>query len=116
LTQFPSQLPSNLVHLNLPRNSITSISLTTLSSLTRLEGLNLSENQITILPTQIGLLTSLQYLNLSMNQITILSTQIGLLTSLQHSNLSHNKLSFIPSDLVSKQQYKFSFEHNIFRF
>jgi Leucine-rich repeat (LRR) protein len=81
LNQFLSQLPPNLVYLNIRRNSITSISSTTLSSLTRLESLNLSENQITTLPTQIGLLTSLKELNLEVN-----------------------KLSFIPSDLVSKQQ------------
>jgi Leucine-rich repeat (LRR) protein len=80
LNQFPSQLPPNLVWLNLNQNSITSISSTTLFSLTRLERLNLSENQITILPTQIGLLTSLQELD-----------------------LSFNKFSFIPSDLVSEQ-------------
>jgi Leucine-rich repeat (LRR) protein len=80
LNQFPSQLPSNLVHLYLHQNSITSIASTTLSSLTRLEILNLCWNQITILPTQIGLLTSLHYLD-----------------------LNHNKLSFVPSELVSIQ-------------
>jgi leucine-rich repeat protein SHOC2 len=42
LTQFSSQFPPNLVHLDLERNSITSISSTTLSSLTRLETLYLS--------------------------------------------------------------------------
>jgi Leucine-rich repeat (LRR) protein len=80
LNQFSSQLPPNLVHLNLYQNSIISISSTTLSSLTRLEFLNLSINQITILPTQIGLLTSLRELV-----------------------LNNNKLSFVPSDLVSEQ-------------
>jgi hypothetical protein len=88
LNQFPSQLPPNLVRLYLIGNSITSISFTTLSSLTRLERLVLFENQITILPTQIGLLTSLRDLDLS------------------------DKLSFIPSDLVSKQQQ----QHNNFSF
>jgi Leucine-rich repeat (LRR) protein len=81
LDQFSSQLPPNLVLLHLGRNSITSISSTTLSSLTRVEILDLSENQITILPTQIGLLTSLRSLW-----------------------LEYNKLSFIPSDLVSEHQ------------
>jgi Leucine-rich repeat (LRR) protein len=127
--QFSSQ-PPNLVGLYLNRNSITSISSPTLSSLIRLERLSLSENQITILPTQIGLLTSLQHFDLSKNQITILPTQIGLLTSLQHLDLSknqitilptqiglltslqalylsNNKLSFIPSDLVSEQKLYF---------
>jgi Leucine-rich repeat (LRR) protein len=99
LNQFSSQLPPSLVRLYLYQNSITSISSTTLSSLTRLERLDLSDNQITILPTQIGLLTALQFLDPSQNQITILPTQIGLLTSLQHLNLNYNKLSFIPSDL-----------------
>jgi hypothetical protein len=42
LNQFPSQLPPNLVHFDLFRNSSTSISFTTLSSLTRLEFLDLS--------------------------------------------------------------------------
>jgi leucine-rich repeat protein SHOC2 len=81
LNQFPSQLPPNLVDLFLEQNSITSIPSTTLSSLTRLESLYLDGNQITILPTQIGLLTSLHYLY-----------------------LNYNKLSFIPSDLVSERQ------------
>jgi leucine-rich repeat protein SHOC2 len=81
LNQFSSQLPPNLVRLNLDRNSITSISSTTLSSLTQLQYLNLSDNQITTLPTQIGLLTSLQELNLNNN----------------------DNLSFIPSDLVSEK-------------
>jgi Leucine-rich repeat (LRR) protein len=58
LNQFPSQLPPNLVCLNLNWNLITLVSSTTLSSLTRLETLNLYMNQITMLPTQIGLLTS----------------------------------------------------------
>jgi Leucine-rich repeat (LRR) protein len=80
LNQFPSQLPPNLVHLNLYGNSLTSIPSTTIPSLTRLEFLNLSENQIAILPTQIGLLTSLQELV-----------------------LNNNKLSFVSSDLVSEQ-------------
>jgi internalin A len=54
LKQFSSQLPPNLVSLYLERNPITSISSTTLSSLTRLERLNLSENQITILPHKLA--------------------------------------------------------------
>jgi Leucine-rich repeat (LRR) protein len=58
LNQFSSQLLPNLVSLYLERNSITSISSTALFSLTRVGSLNLFENQITILPTQIGLLTS----------------------------------------------------------
>jgi Leucine-rich repeat (LRR) protein len=82
LNQFPSQLPPNLVRLNLNWNLITSIPSTILFSLTRLEILDLSNNQITILPTQIGLLTSLQELC-----------------------LNNNKLSFIPSDLVSEQNH-----------
>jgi Leucine-rich repeat (LRR) protein len=82
LKQFSSQLPPNLVWLDLSGNSITFISSTTLSSLTRPERLNLA-----------------------WNQITILLTQIGLLTSLQELILDNNKLSFIPSDLVSKQYH-----------
>jgi hypothetical protein len=57
LNQFPSQLPSYTVELDLCQDSITSIPSTILSSSTQFEGLDLSENQITILPTQIGLLT-----------------------------------------------------------
>jgi Leucine-rich repeat (LRR) protein len=53
-------------------------------------------------------MTQLERSNLSENQITILPTQIGLLTSLQILHLRNNKLSFIPSDLVNKQ-HKSSF-------
>jgi Leucine-rich repeat (LRR) protein len=63
--------------------------------------LYLQSNQIASIPHKpLARWTKLVILDLSMNQITILPTEIGLLTSLQSLDLSSNRLSFVPSDLV----------------
>jgi Leucine-rich repeat (LRR) protein len=108
LKQFPSQLPPNLVRLHLLRNSITSISSTTFSSLTRLEILNLSLNQITILPTQIGLLTSLQDLCLNHNKLSFIPTDLNSLSNLTYLSIDMNPIRVFPIiRLYSLQQLFF---------
>jgi Leucine-rich repeat (LRR) protein len=114
LNQFSSQLPPNLVRLNLYGNSITSISSTTLFSLTRLERLNISGNQITILPTQIGLLTSLQHLNLSNDKLSFIPSGLSCLSNLTHLDLSSNQITHTSQiESTNSLNFNFSIYHQI---
>jgi Leucine-rich repeat (LRR) protein len=90
LTEFPSQLPHKIFDLDLNRNSITSIPVECLTRLFNIKILNLSFNQITILPIEIGQLSRLQCLE-----------------------LANNQFSFIPSDLVTP---KYFFSFSLFKF
>jgi Leucine-rich repeat (LRR) protein len=60
--------------------------------------LNLSGNQISIIPSSFALLTSIKSLNLSSNFIHTLNAGIALLT-LEHLHLNQNRLCFLPPEL-----------------
>ncbi len=62
----------------------------------RLKKLDLSANEFTTLPAEIGNLNSLQKLDLTENQLTTLPAKIGNLTSLQVLYLFGNELTTLP--------------------
>ncbi|KAG9138088.1 hypothetical protein Leryth_001341 [Lithospermum erythrorhizon] len=67
---------------------------TTIGKLSHLEYLDLSNNKITALPSDLWSLNSLKYLNLSFNQITgSLPSNIGNFGRLESLDLSENRLS-----------------------
>jgi internalin A len=71
-----------------------------------LRELRLSLNQLKILPPEIGQLTSLTSLDLSHNQLKILPPEIGQLIKLVEVDLSSNKLEFLPSQITQLKALK----------
>ncbi len=59
----------------------------------------LDQNQITIIPPEIGLLINLQELWLSCNQITIIPPEIGQLVNLQVLSIRDNQIKIIPPEI-----------------
>ena len=67
--------------------------------LTNLTNLNLSSNELTVLPDSIKYLTELTNLNLSYNKLTVLPDNIGYLTKLTNLILSSNSLTVLPDSI-----------------
>ena len=61
--------------------------------------LNLTKQDITDLPPEIGTLTNLQYLNVSKNSISSIPPEIGKLKNLQWLILEDNNIASLPSEL-----------------
>ena len=61
--------------------------------------LNLSKNQLTAIPPEIGNLTNLTELSLDYNQLTALPPDIGKLTNLTTLNLHRNHLTALPTEI-----------------
>ena len=59
--------------------------------------MDLSDNQLTSLPAEIGRLTSLDAVGPRGNQLTSLPAEIGQLTSLEELNLCENQLTSVPA-------------------
>ena len=68
-----------------------------LGNLTRLQLLDLSENQLTSLPKSLGNLAQLQELDLHTNQLTLLPESLSKLAQLRELNLFANKLATLPN-------------------
>jgi len=81
----------------------------TISHLSRLQTLVLSDSQLTSLPESVGNLKNLQKINIKFNQLTSLPESIGNLSSLQTLNLGSNQLTSLPEsigNLSSLQTFK----------
>ena len=84
----------DLIHLSLASNEINDI--TGIHNLRKLSHLNLLRNNLTHLPTNIGLLTNLTKLEIANNKIVELPNEIEMLKLLKHLNLESNELSELP--------------------
>lgn len=92
LSSIP-QLPASLTHLDLHDNHIETLDYTNLQ---RLIFLDLSYNLISGIDTAVSQLQSVQYLNISDNQVQVLPlTLLCDLPQLAHLNLAHNLISEI---------------------
>jgi hypothetical protein len=97
-------LPQELMNLpNLKRLFLHSNKIRTLpplGGLLELEILDLHNNEITLLPTDLGLLTKLQVLDMEHNKLRVLPPEIGELDKLNHLNLARNRIKIVATSLV----------------
>jgi hypothetical protein len=75
-----------------------------IGSLTQLQHLHLGSNQLTTLPLWIENFTQLQVLDLADNNLTLLPPQIGNLHHLTFLDLSNNRLTSLPTELGNLTQ------------
>ena len=96
--------------MNIKRLDMSDYDLTNLPSsignLTQLRELVLTRNKLKSLPSQIGNLRKLKYLDLSSNDLTKLPDSIGNLTKLRELDLGVNQLTSLPESFSNLTQLK----------
>jgi len=85
--------------LNLSFSILTHLPIEEICQITQLTTLNLSNNNITQLPVEIGQLTQLTELNLCNNNLTQLPVEIGHLTQLTRLYLQYNNITHLPVEI-----------------
>ena len=89
--------PLPLTHLCLSHNHLHNVN--GLEEMSSLMVLNITNNDITSLPYNIGNLRALRELDISGNKITKIPESIGALRHLRALNLSSNKITFLPNSI-----------------
>ncbi|PAV12530.1 hypothetical protein ASJ81_05925 [Methanosarcina spelaei] len=95
----------NLTNLNLSGNQLTQVP-REIGELKNLTILDLSENTLTTLPQEIGELKNLTTLDLSRNQLMQLPSEIGKLKNLTILNLYDNQLTELPREIKELKNLK----------
>ncbi|ORX58932.1 L domain-like protein [Hesseltinella vesiculosa] len=93
---------SRLQELDLSNNSITR--LPTHMAMPSLLHLNVSKNQLGVLPSSIGQCHQLRTLNISKNHLTSLPVDLAQLANLELLDISENFVCIIPSDLLEQMK------------
>jgi len=89
--------------LDIVNNQVTALP-TELFQLTQLTTLNIGGNQLTALPTELFQLTHLTTLNIGDNQLTALPAELGQLTHLTTLDINSNLLTPLPAELFQLTQ------------
>lgn len=89
---------TNLVSLDVSANNL-SVLPSAIGKFISLEVLDVSVNPLKTLPDDIGKLVNLQTLNVYTSQLTRLPDSIGLLAHLQRLDMTHNQLSSLPDSI-----------------
>ena len=90
---------TNLVHLSLASNAIRALEVGAISRLSKLEHLNLLNNQLHVLPEDIGELAHLRELEIASNRLTHLPGGICDLQHLRRLNVECNDLVELPEGI-----------------
>ena len=93
------------IFLNLSYNNLTSIP-PELGILSKLERLNLNNNHLTSIPPELGKLSNLKELTLNDNKLTSIPPEVGNLSNLIELSFHNNKLTSIPPELGNLSNLK----------
>lgn len=103
-----------MVHLDIRNNNLCVIP-SEIKNLTKLTNLNLANNKIRELPSEIQYLKQLMYLNLFGNKLQTIPPEIGALNKLHDLTLDNNELSSLPLEMDYLQGLRsLSIRHNSF--
>jgi len=106
LEKFPpdmSKVEKNLRNLDLSNNKINSLP-SNIGHFKVMKTLSISKNKISALPEDMGKMTKLENLNLSFNLLQTIPSSFQQLKHLREVNLSHNNFSTFPSSLLNLKQ------------
>jgi Leucine-rich repeat (LRR) protein len=105
LTKIPSDvfLRTDLVKLDLSENDLAGAPQAEIRHLAKLKFLDLSKNNLTGLPAELGQLKELETLDVSDNQLTGLPMELGDLTQLRVLDISGNPYSTKDLDEIAKK-------------
>lgn len=92
IISFKDFYPTNMTFLSLNKAQLASIPGMLFTKLSRLEKLELNENNLTRLPSEIGLLSKLVYLSVSRNKLESLPQEFSQLKSLRSLDVHSNNI------------------------
>ena len=104
--QFPELNNPELTSLSLSHNNINSINILSINNLTKIKYLNLNNNNLSNIPSEISMLNKLEDLDIGMNQITSLPPEIKDLTNLIRFYVSNNNINEFPIEIVELTNLK----------
>jgi len=108
LKDLPRNISDDVSILDVSYNEIESLSPTSLDNLRHLEQVNLSNNKLVLLPSELGQLCHITTMILKNNQLSEFSIpkELATMVTLQELNLSGNNFQAIPEQILELNQLR----------